>query len=500
MFQRNSFVEALREPVASFQKPILARTENGMRARSTTSNANLDLFGSIGAMRGKDVVPAFAAAYAENKDYALRIAQWARDVRGGSGERQIYRDILLWLEKNDPKTLFESNLLRNLPEIGRFDDLFIFKTVDGQAHALSVFIDFLKSGNGLAAKWAPRKGQLAVILRRALGMSPKQYRRFVVRNTNVVEQQMCAKNWSEINYSHVPSVAMTRYLKAFKRNDPQGFEAWKAALTRKDGTAKVNAGAVYPYDVTALLGGAKDLSGGYGYSRGYGTFGRRGHFNYDQLPVAQGMWDALPDYMNGKNVLAVCDNSGSMQSPVAGKSTVSALDVAASLTMYTAQRSKGAFRDLSISFSDNAEWCRHRGDLIDRLTAVCSMSWGSTNLHSVFDLILNHAVSNRVPASDMPEMIVIFSDMQFNSCTRYDDSASQMIRRKYENAGYDMPNVVYWNLRATDNVPVKFNDAGVALVSGFSPSLMKSVLSADTDRLTPEGVMKATILNTRYNW
>ena len=488
----NMFTSTLLNP-RPVAKPIVARTTNGMRARSTTSNANVDLFGSVGAMRGKDVIPAFAAAYAENKDYALRIAQWARDVRGGSGERKIYRDILQWLEKNDREVLLESNLLENTTNLGRFDDLLIFTDEEVKQKAFGIIAKALDAGNGLAAKWMPRKGSIAVELRRAFDLTPKQYRKILVGLTNVVETQMCSQNWNEINFSHVPSVAMSKYLTAFHRNAPEAIEAYKAALVRNDGTAKVNAGAVYPYDVTKLLGGAKDMSGGYGrYSSSM--------FSVKNLPVAQAMWDALPDYMNDANVLAICDNSGSMQSLVPGSET-SMLDVAASLTMYTAQKSKGAFKDLSLGFSDTAAFCRHSGSLVDRLTQVCSMPWGgSTNLHSAFTLILNHAVSNRVPAKDMPKIVVIFSDMQFNVCRGFDDSAQQMIRRKYEDAGYEAPAVVFWNLNEKGNKPVKFNDSGVALVSGFSPSTMKAILSADLDKFSPESIMLGTIGSDRYNW
>jgi hypothetical protein len=489
----NAFTSALARPAI---KPITARTTNGMRARSTTSNANVDLFGSIAAMRGKDVLPAFTAAYAENKDYALRIAQWARDVRSGAGERKIYRDILVWLEQNDRSILLESRLLDNLAEIGRFDDLLIFTNAQVKQKAYSIIARALDEGNGLAAKWMPRKGPIAVELRKTFDLTPKQYRKILVELTNVVETQMCAKNWNEINFSHVPSQAMTKYLTAFHRNAPEEMAAYKAALVRNDGTAKVNAGAVYPHDVTKMLGGAKDLSGYGGYGRSFGYT----PFSTGNLPVAQAMWDALPDFMNDANVLSICDNSGSMQSQVPGSQTAM-LDVAASLTMYTAQKSKGAFKDLSIGFSDTAAFCKHSGSLVDRLTQVCSMPWGgSTNLHSAFKLILDHATSNNVPAEDMPKIVVIFSDMQFNVCRGFDDSAQQMIRRKFEDAGYEAPAVVFWNLNEKGNKPVKFNDQGVALVSGFSPSLMKSILAADLDKFSPEAIMLATIGNDRYSW
>jgi hypothetical protein len=478
----NMFTSALNAPTL---RPIVARTENGMRARTTTSSAALDLFGSIGAMRGKDVIPAFKAAYYENLDLALRIAQWARDVRGGSGERQLYRDILLFLENENPDLLLQSRLLDNLPELGRFDDLFIFTKPEIKARAYQVLIREIRAGNGLAAKWAPRKGQVAVELRNAMGLTPKQYRKLIVGLTNVVETNMCAQNWNEINFSHVPSLAMTKYMTAFHRNAPEHFTAYKEALKRNDGSAKVNAGAVYPHDVVKALGGAYQ---GYGRSSG-------------NEAVADAMWKALPDYMNGKNVLSMVDVSGSMTSTVGGSSTLTCMDVAVSLGLYVSDKSKGAFKDLFLTFSGSPEFVQVKGSLSEKISKMVTSQWAmNTNLHAAFDKILNHAVRSNVPVGDMPEMLLILSDMQFDSCTRFDDSAMQMIRRKYENAGYEMPQVVFWNLRDAGNKPVHFRDNGVALVSGFSPSIMESILAVELEKFTPEAVMLKAVGKDRYAW
>ena len=123
----------------------------------------------------------------------------------------------------------------------------------------------------------------------------------------------------------------------------------------------------------------------------------------------------------------------------------------------------------------------------------------NTNLHAAFDKILSTAVNGKVPQEEMPEMLVILSDMQFDQCILFDDSAMEMIKRKYESAGYKVPTVIFWNLRACDNVPVKYNEQGVALVSGFSPAIMKSILTAKMDDFTPEAIMLETVMNPRYD-
>jgi len=487
----NAFVNAAaRTP----QPSLVARTANGMRARTSTSSAAVDLFGSIGAMRGQDVIPAFKRAFDENVDLALRVAQWARDVRGGSGERQLYRNILLFLEREQPQILLESRLLDNLPELGRFDDLFIFNTPEVKARAYQVLIRELRAGNGLAAKWAPRKGQIAIDLRNAMGLTPKQYRKLIVGLTNVVETDMCARNWNEINFSHVPSLAMTKYMTAFHRNAPEAFEAYKAALKRNDGSAKVNAGAVYPHQVIQKLGSAT------GWSHEFTV-------NRENETVAEAMWEALPNYMNDRNVLPMVDVSGSMSSPAGGrasKSSVTCMDVSTALGLYAATKSTGAFKDMVLTFSGNSELYKLQGSSIgDKVQYMHrkGSDWGmNTNLHRAFEQILTHALRYSVPAEDMPAMLLILSDMQFDYCVRHDDSALQMIRRKYEDAGYELPQLVFWNLNDSGNKPVSFRDNGTALVSGFSPALMESVLAVDLDKFTPEAVMLKAVGKERYNW
>ena len=227
-----------------------ARTTNGMKARKSTANAVVDLFYNAGASRGKNIIPAFTAAFVENKDLALRVAAWLRDARGGAGERQLFRDILVHLENTDPESA--KALLKKVPELGRWDDLFVFKTKALKTEAYDMLGDALRAKNGLAAKWTPRQGAIAAEIRTHFGMSPKFYRKSLVEMTKVVESQMCAKEWNEINFSHVPSVASARYKKAFNRNTPT-YAQYVAELLKdpKDRTmdVKVNAGAVFPYDV-----------------------------------------------------------------------------------------------------------------------------------------------------------------------------------------------------------------------------------------------------------
>ena len=459
-----------------------ARTANGMLARKSTASACVDLFYKIGASRGKDVTKDFVAAYVENKEVALRIAQWARDARGGSGEREIFRQILKYLDKHDPEAA--TALLRKVPEIGRWDDIFVVEKT--KPFAFSMLGDALREKNGLAAKWTPRKGELAVEIRNFFGMSPKFYRKSLVELTKVVETQMCAKEWDTINFSHVPSVASARYKKAFYKNATEAYSAYVAALVKgTDPKVKVNAGAVFPYDVL------KGVIGSYG-----------ANFNATQLALVEKQWEAMENFIGDANVLPLVDVSGSMSCPAGGhgsQSKTTCMDVAISLGLYMADKNKGKFKDTFLTFSDTPELLHLKGNIVQKCQQMEKSKWGmNTNLVKAMKKILDTAVTGGVPQEEIPEMLLIMSDMQFDACAKFDDSAMKMIERKFTEAGYEIPKIVFWNLNASDNVPVKYDTRGVALVSGFSPAIMTAVLGGDTEKFTPEAIMLKAVMVDRY--
>ena len=474
----NTFVNAV--------KNLEARTTNGMKARKSTANSVVDLFYNAGASRGKNIVPAFTAAMAENRDLALRVAAWLRDARGGAGERQLFRDILVYLEKNDTEAA--KALLAKVPELGRWDDLLVFKTDMLKQMAFGFIHHALESGDGLAAKWMPRKGPLAAELRQYLGWTPKFYRKRLVELTKVVETQMCAKDWDNINFSHVPSVAAARYKKAFNRNTP-AYAAYVTELMKPEAErsvgVKVNASVAYPYDV--LKGRVC------------------GYMKYDNTEsnLIEAQWAALPNYVGDANILPLVDVSGSMTCKAGGyasKASLTCLDVAVSLGLYLADKNVGKFKDTFLTFSSSPELLHLKGNVVEKMKQMVKSEWGmNTDLVKAMEQILSVAVKGNVPAHEMPAMLLILSDMQFNICIKHDDSAIEMIARKYREAGYELPKVVFWNLNALyGNAPVKFDKTGTALVSGFSPAIVKPLLSGDLDGFTPESVMLKTIMDDRY--
>lgn len=471
----NTFVAAIDEQEA--------RTANNMKARKTSAKACVDLFYNAGALRGKDIVPHFVKAYAENREYALRIAAWLRDIRGGAGERKLFRDILTYLEKNNSA---DAVLLANkTPVVGRWDDLLVFETAELKDFAFSLIAAGLEYDDtrGLVAKWMPRKGVHAAELRNFLGLSPKAYRKLLVNNTNVVETLMCAKQWDSINFEQVPSLAASRYKKAFNKHAPMLFSAYTTKAVA--GEAKVNAAAVYPYDV---LKGLSSL----GYSIPY----KEAELNHI---IAQ--WNALPDYLGDQSVLPLVDVSGSMCCSVGGNVKTTCLDVSVSLGLYCADKNKGPFNGAFLTFSGSPELVKLNGNIVQKAQQMIKSHWTmNTDLHAAFNKILSVAVKNKVAASDMPKTLLILSDMQFDQCVRHDDSAIEMIERKYSAAGYEVPRVVFWNLNAAyGNTPVRFDKEGTALVSGFSPAIMKAIFSDNLKGFTPESIMLETIMKDRYN-
>ena len=441
----NSFVNAIGTP-------SMTTTENGMAAFDKSGSGLVDMFYRIGAARRvepKIVETMFARALAEDKVLATKILLWARDVRGGAGERLVFRNLMLYMERNYPKQT--KALIPFIYEFGRWDDLFIFQTKEVLNTALSSYAIAIRNGNRLAAKWAPRKGLMAVKLRQVLGMTPKSYRKTIVGLTDVVEQKMCAGDWDSIEFGKLPSIASKAYQKAFMKHATINYNQYVESLKAKDG--KINANAIFPHDVImGLRNGIADVA------------------------IAQ--WEALPNYMSDAKVLPMVDVSGSMSYPAGGNPNVRCLDVAVALGLYISEKNPGVYNGAVLTFSEKSELIQLKGNLQERMYQLNHIGWEmNTNLNKAFETVLNKAVSNNVKAEDMPEYILILSDMQFDAAVRPEDRAIDMIRLQYKQAGYEMPKVVFWNLRDAGITPVSFNEEGTMMVSGFSPAIMKAILA-----------------------
>lgn len=474
-----NFIDALR------QEDQL--TENGMATNSTSLDACVDLFFNIGAMRGQDkerLIADFSKALNQNRIDALKILFWARDIRGGAGERQVFRDIIQWMAENH--TEYIKRNLQYIPEFGRWDDLLVLIDTRLESDAMQLISDAIIAENGLCAKWMPRQGHIANKLRKFTGMTPKEWRKSLVGLTNVVESKMCAKQWDEIDFAKLPSLASARYQKAFGKNAFEKYSEYIKSLQK--GETKINAGAVYPYDVVKSL--------------------KHGNFE-----IANEQWKALPNWMEDSNemLLPLVDVSGSMETSVGNNANVTCMDVAISLGLYISEKNEGPFKNAFITFSDNPTLEVLSGSLKDRYTQMANSHWGmSTNLEAAFKLILDQAAKHNLSQSDMPTKILILSDMEFNAATGsrrgwYSDSdktdwnptAQQLIEQMYADAGYSMPQIVYWNIQSRNGgLPVSFDKQGTALVSGFSPAIMQALVKGEIT--SPTTIMSSVIHSERY--
>jgi hypothetical protein len=478
---------AFSNAVKTVQDTKEVRTTNGLNAWDNTSSKVLDLFSKIGSARKVDLSKDFVAAMAENEDLAVRTLLWARDIREGSGERSTFRKLLAILESYNPS--LAGRIMAKIPELGRWDDLFVYSDPLNRRKAKDMIANALREGNGLAAKWMPRKGPVAVEMTKFLGLSPKAYRKLVVHLTSVVETQMCAKNWNEINFSHVPSVASARYQKAFGRNAKEAYSAYIAELKKpvelRDPKVKINAAAVYPYDVV------KSVVAG-------------------NAAVADAQWDALPNYVGDASILPLVDVSGSMGSlTYTSGAFPMPIHVAVSLGLYLSSKNVGKFKDLFLTFSGEPEFVNVKGTLSQKMRQMETSKWEmNTDFNKALKKILDLAVRHNIPKHEMPQMLLVLSDMQFDAATSYhnsyikfDPKANDLVRDAYLRAGYNVPKIVYWNLNgSTKNTPVKFNDRDVASVSGFSPAIMKSILSSKLEKFTPYNVMLETLNKSRYDF
>jgi len=466
----NSFLNALQTRDALTENDIVTHSISGSRV--------LDLFYGMGGSRQLNearIAGMFSQAFIENRLLATKALFYNRDVRGGQGERRSFRIMFEYLCYDHPEVAIKN--IPNVPFYGRWDDLFNALGTPAEKPALDFIATALKAGDKLCAKWMPREGKhnsaWAKILRTHLELTPKQYRKLLAGNTQVIENFMCSGDWGKIDYNHVPSVASNKYRHAFGKHDFERYSGWLESLSKPESGNKIHADAIFPHTIVHGY-----LSNHYGGIKGL-----------DKTLEAQ--WKALPNYVpDGHSFIPVCDVSGSMNGEP--------MEVSVSLGVYLSERNKGPFKDAFLTFSGRPQLQILTGNTLrGKIEQLEASHWDmNTDLEAVFKLILSKATSGSVPAEDMPETILIISDMQFDQCIeKPSNTAMDMIRRQYETAGYKIPNVVFWNVRTSQGIPVKLDEQGTAIVSGFSPSVMKNLLSGE---MRPDAVMLRTLLDPRY--
>ena len=482
-----NFIENMKETLNEEMNETY--TENGALMYRTSGKALLDLNFAVSSMRNMtepEIIKKFMAAYGEDKMLALKWLFFARDARGGLGERRLFRVCFKHLVTIDKEVVIK--LVPLIQEYGRWDDLLclvdtdladiVYKTIKNQ-----LYLDYKNSLDkkpvSLLAKWLPSENTSSQKTRKmarqiivGLETTPKYYRTLLAhlrKYIKIVETLMSENQWGEIEYPTVPSRANLIYKNAFLKHDEERRKEFLSSLDK--GETTINAGVLYPHDIV---------------HRYIEYHGWKEEVRKEVDSTLENLWKSLPDYVEGEsNTICVADGSGSMTSKV-GRTNISALSVANALAIYFAERCKGDFKDKYITFSSRPELvdlgCGE--NLRERIAiALQNNEVADTNIQKTFELILTTAVKNNLPQNEMPKNILILSDMEFNQGTSgTGKKLFKEIEDEYKAAGYKLPRLIFWNIDSGNlGVPVRENELGVALVSGFSPTIIKMVLSEKTD-------------------
>ena len=519
----NTFMNALTNNEKSY-------TANDGTAYRTSGSALVDLNFSVPALRqaavdfygkGKhnhhfysaartiDAVEAlrrFITSYEEDPLYTMKWLMYARHIKLGLGERDLFRMMLTKIGDLHPEMALQFIIGTELWNYGRWDDVLriFFDTMstilhDGLGEVISnqfrrdVIGCSLGDSISLLAKWMPsnntsskEKRSEAVILQSLLHLSAREYRKTLSKlreHLAVVDRKASLNQWNDINYNYVPSKANLKYRNAFLKHDEERRKAYLASLQKVDDAVKINANSMFLYDIVQA------------YVEKSGYWGEILK-SYDE--TLEQLWNAQEAPKEYEDILIIRDGSASMCQQLTGNSSVTALSVADSIALYCAQHNKNAsFKNRFITFSNRPQMvdismCQTLRDKLRRMHRFDDYS--NTDIEATFDLILDTAVKNHLPQEDLPSSCLIISDMQFDQATNHEDNTTviELCRQKFESLGYTMPRLIFWNVSvyAHNTIPVQMHPSGVILVSGFSKSIVDTVISRE---LAPERALKAEL-------
>lgn len=469
-------------------------TENGAISKSSTGSHLYNLFAFGGAYRSRsdeDCITLFKSAYEEDPVYALKCLFYLVDCRGGQGERRFFRVCANWLAKNDPDAMRRN--LKYIPEFSRWDNVFIFMDTLLEKDAIHFVRDQLacditnyqlnaNEGISLLAKWMPsintssvETRALAQKIRKALGMTNQQYRKtlsLLRERINVLERLISANRWDEIDFSKIPSKAGFKYRNAFARHDLERIKNGEQTYAdfMADENTTVNAKVLYPYECVAEI-------------TKYLDYWCVHTFTDTERNVINKYWDNMADYINGAtfNGFAVVDVSGSMYDDNKASAPI---NIALSLGLYCAEKAKGPYANHFMTFSACPQMVEIQGiDFVDKVQRMKKADWGyDTNIEALFNLLLDIAIKNNCSQDEIPENLIIVSDMEFNPVNggfrgQCLETLFETLRNRWNANGYKMPKLVFWNVNARhDLIPIR-DDKNVTYVSGMSPSIYDSIMS-----------------------
>ena len=503
MKERKNFVELIEKE--AFSKKSL--TENLGVAYESSGKYLVDFMFKLSQYRSmteEEIKNDFTRVAFEDFRTAVKFIFYVGDVRGGLGERKVFRACFDWLVENKPEVACA--LLELIPEYTRWDNLSRLvacknKKISNKSAniiAKQLVKDYkamqLNHPISLCAKWMPsinasskETTRLANIICNKLELSKKKYRTLLSSlraYLNVTEVAMSANNWSEIDYSAVPSKANVLYGDAFLRHDYARRSNFLDSL--KNGEEKINASVLQPHEIVRKY-----------YEKGYSRYLKNVDVTLEEL------WKALPN-VNIYDSLVVRDGSGSMTCRL-GTGVTTCLDVATAIAIYCSEHNSSVWKDKFITFSHNPKFVNLSGcfTLRDKLM-MCNRETecSNTDIAKTMRLVLKTAVDNKLTQEELPENIIIISDMQFDSYRygsfNWSKTVFEKISEDFENAGYKLPRIVFWNVasRSSDTIPIQNNDNGLVLCSGFSTNILRMVMSGELD---PYKVVLSQINTKRYD-
>jgi len=466
-------------------------TWNGAISLSTSASARVDLFfsGLVRDCPTQKLESMLVKSWQENPEDTIRLIMQSRDCRHGKGEKLVSQKALLWLRKHKPISYLLN--LQSFLNLGCYKDLLQMATIveskklptfgETECIELEMFAADLQNDYEtfttspeksltLAAKWAPsenghfdKKHKLAKKLARLLFDGPcpeKSYRLLLSmlrQRLVLVETLMCENRWDEIKFSTVPSRAHHLLKKSFRRHQEYRYAEYIESVKR--GESQINTAVVYPHEIV-------------------------NHAKLELDQTAEIQWKSIVDKVKSygalNNSIAMVDVSGSMTS-FYEKSKTAPIDVAIALGILIAELNTGIYQKKVLTFSKNPQWHTLTGDsLHDKIKNMCKMDWGmNTDLQKALTMILETSIEQKISAEDMPKSLFIFSDMQFDSCGAQKTNFQSM-KEKFFTHNYELPQIVFWNLQGKiTDVPVKVDQNGVVLVSGFSPSLLEQLMKGE---------------------
>ena len=480
------------------------QTLNGAKTHGSTGDACLDFFAVSGGMRYRkpaDQINLFDRAYIETPDLAMKLLFHLRDIRKGMGERKLFRTLLRHVAFTWPESARKN--AEYISEFGRWDDVLCLLGTPAEKQATEAIRKQLAEDEAalkrretgeedahisLLAKWlpsdntsSPRTRKAAKRLMSTLGMEPKEYRRLITAlraRIGLTECQLTRKHPEKVNYESVPAQAMLKYRNAFREGDNERFSSYLRDVC--NGVKKIHTESLFPYEVLRPF-----FKGGY-WERG----DTKGADALEQL------WNHLPGAVANANAICVVDTSSSMYCSCGP--LMPAL-VSQAMGLYCAERCKGLFHNQMITFESTPHLVSIQGsNLRDKLRYIGTLPvGGSTNLEAVFDLILNTAVKYHAKQEEIPQVIYIFSDMEFNCCMHNaDKTVYENARERFETAGYQMPAVVFHNVNSWQmQTQVTAHTRGTALSSGASTHTMEHKFDGN---ITPMEHMLRVLNSKRY--